>query len=305
MEAGASGQAASIGTIDVWLDTAVWCGDTHVGTAVGLVCSALAPHLHEVVVSSEARDRSEYLAAAHDIARADRRDIVLDQSVDALHDRPLPTGTVRVEDVDQTWWTDLQLAASTPWELHPEPVHLPVVTGPELGAGDVLVRRAAVHVDHHHVGHLAGLQVDRASGRVTAAIADVGHRWHHRQVLVPAEAIEEVAETVVFVRGTKQAVAGMPSPDDGRRRDERVADQLRPAEPHDVGVEERAVDSAHAEAAHLVADQAGRLLRDHGFTDTEIREWADVYVQDEGSGDLGGFLAWIAARERASSPPPA
>jgi len=35
-----------------------------------------------------------------------------------------------------------------------------------------------------------------------------------------------------------------------------------------------------------------------GFTDEQIREWAETYIATEGSGSVDGLVAWIAEKER-------
>ncbi len=86
----------------------------------------------------------------------------------------------------------------------------------------------------------------------------------------------------------------MPTPHDSD------VDDLVPIEPHDVGVNDRDPDAAHTEAAHLLADEAHGVLSARGFTDSEIRHWTDAYIRQEGSGDVDGFLAWIAEQEHLS-----
>ena len=73
-----------------------------------------------------------------------------------------------------------------------------------------------------------------------------------------------------------------------------------PAEPHEYGIVESEPDSAHAEAARVLADEAEDRLAARGFTDDEIRHWAEVYSREERSGDVETFLAWIDQREHRS-----
>jgi hypothetical protein len=75
---------------------------------------------------------------------------------------------------------------------------------------------------------------------------------------------------------------------------------LVPPEPHEVGVAESEPDSAHVEAARVLADEAEDELAAYGFDDDEIRHWADAYCREQRSGDLDGFLAWIDQREGRS-----
>ncbi|MGH9166961.1 MAG: hypothetical protein ACRD02_03890 [Acidimicrobiia bacterium] len=65
--------------------------------------------------------------------------------------------------------------------------------------------------------------------------------------------------------------------------------------PEEVGVEERTPDFSRIEGAQLLADQARESLRREGFTDEEIRKWAETFVAERGSGDLEVFLDWIRA----------
>jgi hypothetical protein len=74
---------------------------------------------------------------------------------------------------------------------------------------------------------------------------------------------------------------------------------LTPEEPHEAGVPERVADPSREEGARILADEARQRLADRGFTDQEIREWAETYIADEGSGSVDAFIAWIAERERA------
>jgi len=74
---------------------------------------------------------------------------------------------------------------------------------------------------------------------------------------------------------------------------------LTPEEPHEAGVPEKTADVSHEEGARVLADQARERLKDEGFTDRQIREWAETYVAAEGSGDVDTFIAWIAEQERS------
>jgi len=73
---------------------------------------------------------------------------------------------------------------------------------------------------------------------------------------------------------------------------------LTPEEPHDAGVPEKVADTSREEGARILADEARTRLRDKGFTDQQIREWAETYIAEEGSGSVDGLIAWIAAKER-------
>ncbi len=75
--------------------------------------------------------------------------------------------------------------------------------------------------------------------------------------------------------------------------------ELKPEHPHEAGVEELVPELAQIEGGRLLAHEAAASLRELGFTDDEIREWALTYIATRGSGDLESFLAWIREMERA------
>lgn len=74
-------------------------------------------------------------------------------------------------------------------------------------------------------------------------------------------------------------------------------EDLRPEEPSDAGVQERLADTAHEEGARTLADEATARLAASGFSDEQIRRWAEVFVATEGSGDPEEFIAWIVDQE--------
>ena len=74
--------------------------------------------------------------------------------------------------------------------------------------------------------------------------------------------------------------------------------ELTPEEPHEAGVPEKVADQSHEEGARILADEARDQLTARGFTDEQIREWAETYIADEGSGSVEGLIDWIARRER-------
>lgn len=83
------------------------------------------------------------------------------------------------------------------------------------------------------------------------------------------------------------------------KRKEGVVSELKPEHPHDAGVAEQVPELAQIEGGRLLANEAGASLRELGFTDTEIAEWALTYIATRGSGDLESFLAWIREVELA------
>jgi len=62
-------------------------------------------------------------------------------------------------------------------------------------------------------------------------------------------------------------------------------------------VPEKLADQSHEEGARILADEARDRLRDRGFTDEQIREWAETYIPAEGSGSVDGLIECIARQE--------
>lgn len=74
--------------------------------------------------------------------------------------------------------------------------------------------------------------------------------------------------------------------------------QPAPGEPEEHGVPTETPDLAQIEAARLLANDARGELGAAGFTDDQIRHWAETFVDERGgSADLADFLTWIEERE--------
>jgi hypothetical protein len=72
---------------------------------------------------------------------------------------------------------------------------------------------------------------------------------------------------------------------------------LTPEEPHEAGVPEKLADVSHEEGARILGDEARERLKDRGFSDQQIREWAETYIAEEGSGSVEGLIEWIGRQE--------
>ncbi|HSG80334.1 MAG TPA: hypothetical protein VLD62_12185 [Acidimicrobiia bacterium] len=73
-----------------------------------------------------------------------------------------------------------------------------------------------------------------------------------------------------------------------------------PHRPADLGLEERCPDLAQIEGAHLLANKARPFLEGCGFDDSRILKWAELYICEEGSGDVESFVAWIHSAQRVA-----
>jgi hypothetical protein len=73
----------------------------------------------------------------------------------------------------------------------------------------------------------------------------------------------------------------------------------QPAEPSEAGVPERTPDAMQLEAARLLANDARSALRDRGFDDQQIDDWAKTYTSRYGSGSAADLIAWIDREQRS------
>lgn len=72
-----------------------------------------------------------------------------------------------------------------------------------------------------------------------------------------------------------------------------------PGEPADFELETETPDLSQIEAARLLANDARGQLQARGFSDEQIRHWAETFVAEEGgSADPPDFIAWIETQER-------
>jgi hypothetical protein len=284
--------------LDIRGGAAVTCSDrTRVGTLAGVVATAAVPHVTALVVRDIDVRRPWHPVPLADVAAATRDRIDLAVAPRDLQARTFPTRVVVINDVRHDLWDDLEFGGCPEMWMPPEPPPRFPVTVPRLEPDEVLIAVGVpVYADRRRIGHLRGMQIDRATGRLTALVLDVRHRWHVDPVLVPAPAIDELSETMVWLHATREEIRRMPSADERRHQQH----ALIPAEPHEVGVAESEPDSAHEEAARVLADEAEDALAARGFSHDEIRHWAEAYFREQRSGDLETFLAWIDQREDLS-----
>lgn len=80
--------------------------------------------------------------------------------------------------------------------------------------------------------------------------------------------------------------------------DLRMKDDLEPALPEEEGVEDETPELAQIEPARKLANDARDRLEAEGFTEKQIRHWAETYVaQEGGSADVEDFIDWISDQE--------
>lgn len=68
---------------------------------------------------------------------------------------------------------------------------------------------------------------------------------------------------------------------------------LHPERPAEAGVPEKTPKVPQTEAARILANDARPALKQKGFDDRQIELWANSFVEEEPSGDVEAFLAWI------------
>jgi len=83
----------------------------------------------------------------------------------------------------------------------------------ELPGEDEVFRGEHVHAKDGHIGHVQGIAVDPATGRVTFVLLRTGRLWSHRAVLVPRSAVAEVGADGFHLDITVQQVRDLPPAD--------------------------------------------------------------------------------------------
>ena len=68
---------------------------------------------------------------------------------------------------------------------------------------------------------------------------------------------------------------------------------LEPEQPEDEGIEPETPPAMQIEAARVLANEARDRLHEEGFTDEQIRRWAETFVAEAGTGAvLADVFAW-------------
>lgn len=94
------------------------------------------------------------------------------------------------------------------------PQDFTVDTVPEkLPGEDEVFRGEHVHAKDGDIGHVQGIAVDPATGRVTFLLLRTGRLWSHRAVLVPRSAVAEVGADGFHLDITVQQVRDLPPAD--------------------------------------------------------------------------------------------
>jgi hypothetical protein len=73
---------------------------------------------------------------------------------------------------------------------------------------------------------------------------------------------------------------------------------MTPESPREAGLLPIAVNAEGVEPLHVFANDVRERLRDVGFSDDAIDDWAREFVAHGGAGEIADLLGWIVAQER-------
>lgn len=79
------------------------------------------------------------------------------------------------------------------------------------------------------------------------------------------------------------------------------ARSLTPEDPEDEGVEVAQPPITKVEPVHLLANEARHDLRQAGFDDDQIDDWARAYFGSHTSGSADEFIDWVWSQEHTAS----
>jgi sporulation protein YlmC with PRC-barrel domain len=85
----------------------------------------------------------------------------------------------------------------------------------QLPGEDEVSRGERVHATDGDIGHLQGIVVDPATGRVTSLLLQEGHLLNRRTVLIPRSAVAQVSADGFHLHATTQQVRDLPPADPG------------------------------------------------------------------------------------------
>jgi len=76
------------------------------------------------------------------------------------------------------------------------------------------------------------------------------------------------------------------------------ANFLMPGSPADFGVPTPELAIEKVEPARELGNDARAELTTAGFEDTQIDDWADAFIADQGEGSVADLVAWIGEQQR-------
>jgi hypothetical protein len=97
-------------------------------------------------------------------------------------------------------------APGLPAEPGPPQEYTVDIVSDKLPGEDEVSRGQQVHATDGDIGHIQGIGVDPATGRVTSVLLKTGHLWNHRVVPIPRSAIDAVGVDGFHLNITAQQV---------------------------------------------------------------------------------------------------
>ncbi len=168
------------------LGARVQCTDGHGGSVIRLIVEPLARRLTHIVVQDDTVPAVEHLVPAARIAETTHDLVTLDCTQDTLMAiEPYPFAEFEAD-------------------------HIPLVTE-HIPPGELAIRRGAqvVAIDGH-AGELTAFVVDRASGRISSIVVQLGHWLTKHEQAIPIATVEGIDSDTLYLTLAREEIAALP-----------------------------------------------------------------------------------------------
>lgn len=177
-------------------------------------------------------------------------------------------------------------AASEFW-MGPLAAYWPILYPKErqhVPKGELSIRRGErVEATDGHLGSVDEFLIEPVSGRITHLILRENHLWAHRDVVIPASAIDRIKQDTVFLKLNKEHIAALPS----FRRGSKEAGMLRSSTPQADSIRANATDGPRS---------IQTLVAELGSSDRTTRESARLALASIGAPAVDALAAALASR---------
>jgi sporulation protein YlmC with PRC-barrel domain len=177
----------------------VYCTDGHVGDVEGLIVDPSGKRVTHVIVQRKVVARTEYLVPLDWIVEGTAETTRLSrtrQQVEAI--KPFVESGYEGDAIGR-----FVMAIGT--SLLPDGFY------EGMPGGELEIHRyARVEAHGRHVGRVDAFVVDPANGHISALVLREGHLWGHQDVIIPAAAIDRLANDAISLALDKGAVAALP-----------------------------------------------------------------------------------------------
>jgi uncharacterized protein YrrD len=181
----------------------VYCTDGDFGDAAGLIIDPSEKRVTHVIVQRKVVARTEYLVPLDFIVEGTAETIRLSrtrQQVEAI--KPFVESGYEGDFIGRF---ALELGTSL----------LPDGFYEGIPGGELEIHRyARVEARGRHVGRVDAFVVDPANGQISALILREGHLWGHKDVTIPAAAIDRLANDAISLALDRDAIAALPRSQD-------------------------------------------------------------------------------------------